>query len=79
MARHGDADDPTETISASVPSSLAASIREHVGKRGFSQFVTQALRRELVSRNRKAIIAEYVAKFGPLDPAGLENARQLLN
>jgi hypothetical protein len=62
----------TETISASVPSELVKRIRDRVGKRGFSQFVTQSLKRELLRQSRLELVAEFEQHSGPVDEAAVE-------
>jgi len=42
----------TVTVSASIPESLVVEVRDAVGSREFSQFVAQAMRRELLRMNR---------------------------
>ncbi|GAC1541093.1 MAG: hypothetical protein NVS2B17_18080 [Candidatus Velthaea sp.] len=66
LARFGG---PAETIAASLPKELAEAIRAQVGKRAFSQFVGQAVARELIDRNRAAYVEGMEALHGPLDPA----------
>ena len=58
---------PTETISATVPTVLVRNVRDRVGPREFSQFVTRAITRELVRLNREAFVADVVKATGPLD------------
>jgi predicted GTPase len=70
--------DATETISASVPSDLVAGVRKLVGKRGFSQFVTRALKKEVLRQNRLAFLAEYEKHAGPVDQAEVERIRQFM-
>ena len=57
----------SETIAASVPSTLAAAIRKRVGKREFSAFVGRALARELVDQNRAAYVESFEKDHGPID------------
>ena len=68
----------TETIAASVPSSLVKEVREHVGKGEFSRFVAQALRRELVRLNRAKFVADFESEFGALDKKAVERARRAI-
>jgi hypothetical protein len=59
---------PTETISASIPSVLAAEVRSRVGKREFSEFVARSIAKELVDCNRAEYVAGVEQRTGPLDP-----------
>jgi hypothetical protein len=74
----GIAEGPTETISASVPSSLVRLVRQRVGAREFSQFVTRSMERELTRLNRAQFVADVEQETGPLDPAEVEAARRLI-
>jgi hypothetical protein len=69
---------PTRTISASVPLSLINEVRERVGARGFSQFVSRAMARELARLNREKFLAEAIEHHGPLDAKAVAAARKLL-
>jgi len=69
---------PTETIAASIPKALASAIRAQMGKREFSRFVTLALHRELVRRNRKSLVDDLIAESGPLDPEELRAIDELM-
>jgi hypothetical protein len=68
----------TETIAASVPKALAKAVRAQTGKREFSRFVTQALHRELVRRNRERLVDDLLAEVGPLDPAEVQAIDDLM-
>ena len=78
MATGKRASDGTETISASVPSELVAQIREHVGKRGFSEFVTRALKKAMVKQARLDLLADFRKHNGPLDPVEQERIRKFM-
>ena len=69
---------PTVTISASIPESLAAEVRDAVGSREFSQFVAQAMRREMLRMNRQRLVDEIEAVSGPVDPAEIERISRLM-
>jgi hypothetical protein len=77
-AEKKEANSPTETISASVPSALVERVRARVGKREFSQFVTRSIERELIRLNRRQLVEDIVEASGPLDPAEVAAARRLL-
>jgi hypothetical protein len=68
----------TETIAASVPSTLVKEVREHVAKGEFSRFVAQALRRELVRLNRAKFVADFESDFGALDKKAVDRARRAI-
>jgi hypothetical protein len=70
---------PTATISATVPKNILQQVRETVGNRGLSAFVTKALRRELIRMNRARYIAMVEAESGPLPEALLAEARRMLS
>jgi hypothetical protein len=72
-------DGPHETIAASVPKTMAKTVREMVGARGFSKFVTDALAREVARRNREELIAVMEAESGPADPELVVRYRRLLS
>jgi hypothetical protein len=55
---------PSETIAASIPKALANAVRACIGKREFSRFVTQAMRRELTRRNRESLVHDLIAEIG---------------
>ena len=68
----------TITISASVPEHLVELIRESVGKRGFSKFVTQSLKREILRLRRLEYVAEFEAEHGKISQDDLDWARRAL-
>jgi hypothetical protein len=68
----------TETISASVPTTLVRQVRERIGAREFSQFVTRSMERELIRQNRANFVADVERESGPLSPDEIEAARRLL-
>ena len=81
-ARDGDLllfDGPRETIAASVPKTLAKTVRAMVGVRGFSKVVTEALAREVVRRNREELVALMEAESGRADPEFVARYRRLLS
>lgn len=70
---------PTETISASIPCDLAALVRSHAGKRQFSQFVTRALKREIVRQSRLELVAEFARHGVYPDPGYAEKLRRIMD
>jgi hypothetical protein len=56
--------------SVSVDEALAARVESHVGDRGLSRFVSQAVEHELERDLLQAYLVELDDEFGPL-PAGL--------
>jgi hypothetical protein len=70
---------PTTTISATVPKTILEQVRESVGSRGLSAFVTKALRRELIRINRERYVAMVEAESGPLSEEELARARRILS
>ncbi len=70
---------PTQTISATIPENILQQVRETVGRRGLSAFVTKALRRELIRMNRERYVAMVEAESGPLPEALLAEARRMLS
>ncbi|HTA39433.1 MAG TPA: hypothetical protein VK760_10165 [Candidatus Acidoferrales bacterium] len=69
---------PTETISASVPVLLVERVREKIGRREFSQFVSRSIQRELVRLYRLEFVAAIEAKSGTLDEQALDDARRMI-
>lgn len=63
-------------LSISVPPALAAAVRRRVGSRGLSGFVARAMQHELEREQLGAYLAELDARFGPVDPALLAQARR---
>lgn len=72
------AEGATETIAASVPSSLVKEVRERVGKGEFSRFIARAMQHELVRLNRSKFVADFEEKFGVLDQKAIDRARRAI-
>jgi hypothetical protein len=68
--------DPTVSVSVSFHSSVIASVREHVGKRGVSSYVEAAVRRQIERDNLEAVIKANEEIHGPLTPAEIQAARE---
>ena len=69
----------TVTVSASVPEVLVRSVREAIGTREFSLFVTRALERELLRLDRLRFVEETERVTGPIDPEEIEHARRAIS
>jgi hypothetical protein len=53
-------------------------VRERIGSREFSQFVTRSMERELIRLNRVQFVDDVVRETGPLDRSAVEAARRLI-
>ena len=51
----------TEKVSVSLPTDLTSDVRKRVGSRGFSGYVTRAVRRQVERDNLDALLAEMEA------------------
>lgn len=56
----------TEKVSVSLPTDLTSDVRQRVGSRGFSGYVTRAVRRQVERDNLDALLAEMEATNGPV-------------
>jgi hypothetical protein len=56
----------TEKVSVSLPTDLTSDVRNRVGSRGFSGYVTRAVRRQVERDNLDALLAEMEASNGPV-------------
>jgi hypothetical protein len=56
----------TEKVSVSLPTDLTSDVRKRVGSRGFSGYVTRAVRRQVERDNLDALLAEMEAANGPV-------------
>jgi hypothetical protein len=68
--------DPTVSVSVSFHSSVIASVRERVGKRGVSSYVEAAVRRQIERDNLEAMIKANEEIHGPLTSAEIQAARE---
>lgn len=64
----------TAKLSVTVDDQLVAQVRQLVGERGVSAFVSRAVRHELESERLALFLAELEAELGPPDPAMLAEA-----
>jgi hypothetical protein len=71
-------DDPTITIAASVPRSVASAAKRRAGAGNFSRFVTSALQHELACSALDEIVDAFVADGGVVDEAMVSAARKLI-
>jgi len=56
----------TEKVSVSLPTDLTSDVRKRVGSRGFSGYVTRAVRRQVERDNLDVLLAEMEAANGPV-------------
>ncbi|KIQ61619.1 hypothetical protein TR51_20035 [Kitasatospora griseola] len=70
-------DGPAVRVSLSLPEGTATAIRDRVGKREFSAFVTAAVERELRGRILDEYLADYVHRNGPIPAEDQERARKV--
>ena len=66
-----------EKVSVSLPADLSDEVRQRVGQRGFSRFVTAAVRRQIERDDLDALLAEMEAVNGPVPPALLAEVEKL--
>ncbi|MFD8479968.1 hypothetical protein [Kitasatospora sp. NPDC059673] len=72
-------DGPATRVSLSLPEGTAAAIRERVGKREFSAFITAAVERELRGRILDEYLADYERRNGPIPTAEQDRARRVFD
>jgi hypothetical protein len=70
---------PATRVSLSLPEGTAEAIRERVGKREFSAFVTEAVERELRGQILDEYLADYERRKGPISEEEQERARQFFD
>lgn len=68
--------EPVAKLSVSVPSELAKAVRRHVGGRGLSGFVAQALAHELEDEALGSFLEELDGELGPVPNRMLASARK---
>ena len=66
-----------EKVSVSLPADLSEEVRRRVGQRGFSRFVTTAVRRQIERDDLEALLAEMEALNGPVPPELLAEVEKL--
>lgn len=70
---------PATRVSLSLPEGTAEAIRQRVGRREFSAFITSAVERELRGRILDEYLAEYERRKGPVSAEEQERARQVFD
>lgn len=66
---------PAAKLSVSVPDDLAKIVRERVGARGLSGFVTRAMRHELERDQLGAFLVELDEALGPVSKKAIGQAK----
>jgi len=70
---------PATRVSLSLPEGTAEAIRQRVGRREFSAFITAAVERELRGQILDEYLAEYERRNGPVSAAEQERARHVFD
>jgi hypothetical protein len=70
---------PATRVSLSLPEGTAEAIRQRVGRREFSAFITAAVERELRGQILDEYLAEYERRRGPVSAEEQERARQVFD
>ena len=70
---------PATRVSLSIPEGTAEAIRQRLGKREFSAFITGAVERELRGRILDEYLADYERRNGPVSEPEQERARQIFD
>jgi hypothetical protein len=76
---YGIGEGPATRVSLSLPEGTAEAIRQRVGRREFSAFITAAVERELRGQILDEYLAEYERRHGPVSPSEQERARQVFD
>ena len=76
---YGIGEGPAARVSLSLPEGTAEAIRQRVGKREFSAFITDAVERELRGRILDEYLADYEQRNGPVSAHEQERARRVLD
>ncbi|GAA4856153.1 hypothetical protein [Kitasatospora terrestris] len=66
-------------VSLSLPEGTAEAIRQRVGKREFSAFITAAVERELRGQILDEYLADYERRKGSISAAEQDRARQVFD
>jgi Arc/MetJ-type ribon-helix-helix transcriptional regulator len=66
----------TTKVSLSLDQEVLAEARRHVGSRGLSHYVSEAVRRQLQHDRLTGLLEEFERELGPLDPGVMEEVRQ---
>ena len=75
-AAWGIGEGPATRVSLSLPEGTAEAIRQRVGTREFSAFITTAVERELRGQILDEYLADYEARKGPISSPERERARR---
>ncbi|QYX79837.1 hypothetical protein [Streptomyces akebiae] len=70
---------PATRVSLSLPEGTAEAIRQRVGKREFSAFITEAVERELRGQILDEYLADYEQRKGPISTEAQERARRVFD
>ncbi|MDX3669096.1 hypothetical protein ACSCB1_21045 [Streptomyces europaeiscabiei] len=70
---------PATRVSLSLPEGTAEAIRQRVGKREFSAFITEAVERELRGRVLDEYLADYEQRKGPISADEEARARRVFD
>ncbi|MEV6480383.1 hypothetical protein [Streptomyces sp. NPDC051576] len=70
---------PATRVSLSLPEGTAEAIRQRVGKREFSAFITAAVERELRGQILDEYLADYERRRGSVSEQEQERARQIFD
>jgi Arc/MetJ-type ribon-helix-helix transcriptional regulator len=70
---------PATRVSLSLPEGTAEAIRQRVGRREFSAFITAAVERELRGQILDEYLAEYERRKGPVTAEEQERARRVFD
>jgi Arc/MetJ-type ribon-helix-helix transcriptional regulator len=70
---------PATRVSLSLPEGTAEAIRQRVGKREFSAFITEAVERELRGQILDEYLADYEQRKGPIPAVAQERARHVFD
>ncbi|MET9845206.1 hypothetical protein ACFZC6_23125 [Streptomyces ossamyceticus] len=76
---YGIGEGPATRVSLSLPEGTAEAIRQRVGKREFSAFITEAVERELRGQILDEYLAAYEQRKGPISPDEQERARRVFD
>jgi hypothetical protein len=76
---YGIGEGPATRVSLSIPEGTTEAIRQRVGKREFSAFITGAVERELRGRILDEYLADYERRNGPVSEPEQERARQIFD
>lgn len=78
-SEYGIGEGPATRVSLSLPEGTAEAIRQRVGRREFSAFITAAVERELRGQILDEYLADYERRQGPVSAAEQERARQVFD